>query len=177
MHPPGALPTQSERAFTLAEVMMATMVTLVVLVGLIAAVTMGSEMLDVSRKQTVAMQILRNEVEHVHLKDWAAVSALPANASITINGNGSGLSSGSATDKQAFALTNYTAGVGDDNLGLMNAAKDFTCTLVVTPVPSRANLLRLDYTVLWTGGNRRKTYTRTSSTYYGKNGLNLYYQR
>lgn len=156
---------------------MATVVTLVVLVGLVAAVTMGSEMLDVSRKQTVAMQILRNEVEHVHLKDWATVSALPASASVTINSDGNGLSAGGAADRQAFALTNYTVAVGDDNLGLMNAAKDFTCTLAVTPVPARANLLRLDYTVIWTGGNRRKTYTRTSSTYYGKNGLNLYYQR
>ena len=156
---------------------MATMVTLMVLVGLIAAVTMGSEMLDVSRKQTVAMQILRNEVEHVHLKNWATVSSLPASASVTINSAGNGLSSGAPADRQAFALTNYTAGIGDDNLALMNVAKDFTCTLAVSPVPSRANLLRLDYTVAWTGGNRRKTYTRTSSTYYGKNGLNLYYQR
>lgn len=179
MHPPGAFPTQSDRAFTLAEVMMATVVTLVVLVGLVAAVTMGSEMLDVSRKQTVAMQILRNEIEHVHLKDWATVSAaVPSNFSITINAAGTGLSAGNPSDQKAFALTNSTnlaVGPYAFNTSLMRVAKDFTCTLAISSV--RANLLRLDYTVTWTGGNRRKTYTRTSSTYYGKNGLSLYYQR
>ena len=179
MHPPGALPTQSRRAFTLLEVMMATVVTLVVLVGLIAAVTMGSEMLDVSRKQTVAAQILRNEVEQLHLKDWATVSAtVPANYSITINGAGNGVSAGAVADQKAFALTNSTnlpLGPYVYNLSLMNVAKDFTCTLAVTNV--RANLLQFTYTVTWKGGNRRKSYTRTSSTYYGKNGLNVYYQR
>jgi Tfp pilus assembly protein PilE len=183
MHPAGAQSTQSRHAFTLIEVMMATLVTLVALVGLIAAVTMGSEMLDVSRKQTVAMQILRNEVEQVHLKNWATVSALPANASITINSAGTGLSAGGVTDQQKFALTNYTysyappyaGGVNDDNTSLMSVAKDFSCSLVITTV--RANLVRLTYTVTWTAGNQRKTYVRISSTYYGKTGLNLYYQK
>ena len=182
MHPTKAQPKQAGRAFTLAEVMMATAVVLVAVVGLISAVTMGSEMLDVSRKQTVAMQLLRNEVDHVHMRSWAAVSALPATASITINSAGSGLAAGGAADQQAFALTNYTfsytppvVAFNDDNAGLMGVARDFTCLLAKTTV--RANLLRFTYTVTWTGGNRRKSYTRTSSTYYGKNGLNAYYQR
>ena len=160
---------------------MATVVTLVALVGLIAAITMGSEMLDVARKQTVAMQILRNEVEHVHLKDWSSFpSVLPASFSITINDTGNGLSAGSAADQNAFALTNATnlsVGPYTFNNGLMSVAKDFTCTLTIAAVPLRANVLRFDYTVTWKTGNQHKTYTRTSSTYYGKNGLNVYYRR
>ena len=181
---------------------MATVVTLVALVGLIAAVTMGAEMLDVSRKQTVAMQILRNEVENIHLQNWTTVSnlppsgtitfnLLPASASITINTAGTGLSAGGVADQQSFALTNYTysyaapytVGVFDDNTNLMSVAKEFTLTVdkttVVDPIThvARPNLFALTYTVTWTAGNRRKTYFRTSSTYYGKTGLNLYYQK
>jgi Tfp pilus assembly protein PilV len=178
MHPPGAQFKPPTRGLTLIEVMMATTVTLVAVVGLISAVTIGAEMLDVSRKQTVAMQILRNEVDHVHLKSWAAVAALPATASITINSDGTGLSAGGAADQQAFALTNYTSStLADDNVNLMREAKGFTCSLVKAPVPLKANLFQLTYTISWTSGNRLKTYTRKSSTYYGKSGLNVYYQR
>ena len=166
---------------------MATVVTLVALVGLIAAITMGSEMQDVSRKQTVAMQIIRNEIDGVHLLSWATVSALPTNASITINSSGTGLVSCSpaGTGQTAFALTNYTTsyappylgGANDDNTSLMSVAKAFNITLAVTTIAGRANFLVLTYTVTWTGGNRHKVYTRSGTTYYGKNGLNLYYQR
>lgn len=178
MHFHGARPSRSKSAFTLGEVMMATVVTLVALVGLLAAVTMGSEMLDVSRKQTVATQLLRNEIEQVHLRDWATVTILPAAASITVNGAGNGLSAGAAADQKTFALsnsTNRTAGPYVLNVNLANMAKDFTCTFVKATI--RTNLYQLTYTVTWTSGNRRKLYVRTSSTYYGKTGLNLYYRR
>jgi Tfp pilus assembly protein PilV len=165
----------SIRALTLAEVMMATVVTLVAVVGLIQAVTIGAEMLDVSRKQTIAMQLIRNEIEGVHLKDWATVSSL-TNSSLTINSAGTGLTA-SATDaaKRTFALTNYSTTTTDDNVTLMGSAKGFTCSLTVATV--RPNLLQLSYTVTWTGGNRRKDYSRSGTTYYGKYGLNLYYRR
>ena len=180
MHPRGAQSTQSDQAFTLAEVMMATAVTLVAVVGLIMAVTMGSEMLDIARKQTVAMQIMGNEIESIHLRDWTTASALlvPGNYSITVNSNGTGFSLGSATDKKAFALSNSTSLATPpfvDNSNLISSAKGFTCSLTVTLV--RTNLLQFTYTVTWIGGNLRKTYSRTSTTYYGKTGLNLYYQR
>lgn len=183
MHPPGARSTQSRQAFTLAEVMMATVVTLVVLVGLIAAVTIGAEMLDVSRKQMVAMQIIRNEVDSIHLQSWTTVTNLPASASITINSTGSDFSAGNNADKQSFALTNYSFTPANYNVGLMSVAKEFTLTLnktvFIDPIThvARLNLFVLTYTVTWTAGNQRKTYVRISSTYYGKNGLNLYYQK
>lgn len=185
MHPRGAHPTQSNQAFTLAEVMMATVVTMVALVGLIAAVTMGSEMLDVSRKQTIALQILRNETESIHLQTWTMVSNLPPSGAITINTvplsavvtvNSTG-NDVSGSNIQSFALTNYGSVPSNYNLGLLSVAKEFTLTLSKTTVVSRPNLFVLTYTVTWTAGNRRKTYVRTSSTYYGKTGLNLYYQK
>jgi Tfp pilus assembly protein PilV len=169
----------SFRAFTLAEVMMATVVTLVAVVGLVQAVTIGAEMLDVSRKQTVAMQLIRNEIEGVHLQSWTTVNnALTTGGpfSLTINSAGTGLTAtATSAARKAFALTNYSTVTTDDNVSLMGVAKDFTCSLTVTTV--KANLLQLTYTVTWTGGNRRKDYSRSSTTYYGKYGLNLYYRR
>ena len=171
MHPPRTFHFTSVTAFTLAEVMMATVVTLVAIVGLVRAITIGAEMLDVSRKQTVAVLLIRNEIDNVHLKDWATVSAISSPSTITINGAGTS-ASGSVT---AFALTNYTALTTDDNTTLMNQAKGFTFTLTIATV--KANMLQLTYTVGWTGGNRRKSYTRTGTTYYARYGLNLYYRK
>ena len=176
---------------------MATAVTLVAVVGLIQAVTIGAEMLDVSRKQTIAMQIIRNEIEGVHLKDWATVSTFPNSASITVNNQGTGLAWCFTTNpnivnptaEKAFALTNYTNSytppypttpnppANDDNTNLLSAARNFTLSLSVTNITGRSNFLVLTYTVTWTSGNRRKVLTRTGTTYYGKNGLNLYYRR
>ncbi len=157
---------------------MATVVTLVAVVGLISAVTMGSEMLDIARKQTVAMQIIRNEIDGIHLQNWAMVSGtLPVSATVTINDNGTDFTvSTGAADKQAFALTNYSSSPANYNLGLMNVAKGFTLSLTKSAT-SQANLWALTYTVTWNGGNMRKGYSRSSVTYYGKTGLNLYYQK
>jgi hypothetical protein len=146
-------------------------------VGLIQAITIGSEMLDLSRRQSVAMQVIRNEVDNVHLLDWTVVSAIPVGTTFTINVNDAGTAlSPNPGDAAKFALTNYTPlTTTDDNVSLMALAKGFQCDLTVTAV--KTNLLQLTYKVTWTAGNQRKTYYRTGTTYYGKNGLNLYYRR
>ncbi|MDB6169361.1 MAG: hypothetical protein JWM88_2225 [Verrucomicrobia bacterium] len=187
MHPSLTNKAGPSAAFTLAEVMMATVVVLVAVVGLIQAVTIGSEMLDVGRKQTIAMQIVRNEIENLHLKDWATVSAMPSSAYITVNSRGAGLvdSWPSAIGQTAFALMNHTnsytppwsAGNYDDNINLMALAKDFRLAVAITNVSGRADFLLFNYTVTWTGGSQRMVYSRTAVTYYGRYGLNVYYRR
>jgi hypothetical protein len=174
-------------AFTLAEVMMATVVALVAVVGLIQAVTIGAEMLDISRKQTVAFQLIQNEIDNLRLKDWATVNAMPSSAYVVVNSAGTGLVSGSpsGTAQTAFALTNYTQSYtppysgasNDDNANLLRLAKDFRLTRDVAAISGHTNFIGVIYTVTWTAGNRGKTYTRSGVTYYGKNGLNLYYQK
>jgi Tfp pilus assembly protein PilV len=187
MHPTRLSKISAADAFTLFEVMMATIVTLVAIVGLIQAVTIGSEMQDVARKQATAMQIIRNEIDGVHLQSWATVSAFPTSASITINSAGTGLQActPAATGQSAFALTNYTTSytppftkqANDDNTRLMALAQGFVCSLAITTITGRSNFLVLTYSVTWTGGNRQKTYTRSGTTYYGASGLNVYYRR
>ena len=166
---------------------MASIVTVVAIVGLIQAVTIGSEMQDVGRKQATAMQIIRNEIDRVHLQTWSTVNAFPTSATITINSAGTGLQActPAATGQTAFALTNYTQSytppftnqANDDNTRLMALAKGFVCSLSITTISGRANFLVLKYSVTWTSGNRQKTYTRSGTTYYGAYGLNVYYRR
>jgi type IV pilus assembly protein PilV len=77
--------SERNRAFTIVEVMMAVVVMLAGVIGMIQALTSGAEMIDFSRKQTIATQIIHSELDNLHLSNWTAVSALPASATITIN--------------------------------------------------------------------------------------------
>lgn len=78
-------PTSDQNAFTLVEVFFAAGLMLVGVVGMIQALTIGSEMLDVARKQTLAEQIIQSEIDKVRMNSWTTINALPASATITIN--------------------------------------------------------------------------------------------
>ena len=64
--------------FTLIEVMSAAAVLALALVGMIQVVVSGSEMLDVSKKQTIAMQIIHGQLEQIRLLSWDQVGQLGA---------------------------------------------------------------------------------------------------
>ena len=65
--------------------MIAAGVMLAGIMGMIQVVISGSEMLDVSRKQTVAMQIIHGQIDSIRLNDWSTIGALPtASTSVTI---------------------------------------------------------------------------------------------
>ena len=83
MHP--HLRRSRRKAFTIIEVMMAAAVMLAGIMGMIQVVVSGSEMIDVSRKQTIAAQIIHSEIDKLHLNDWTTVNAFPSSAAITIN--------------------------------------------------------------------------------------------
>jgi prepilin-type N-terminal cleavage/methylation domain-containing protein len=168
----------SRRAgFTLVEVMMAATILVVGFIGLIQAVTIGSETLDTARKQQVATQIIAAEIEQLRAGAWATIANLPATATITIDSTGT--ASGNET---SFALCNYTSGNGDDNTALLALAKGFTCSYTRTRLrptgatASTVTFLKFVYTVTWTS-NTGRTYSRTTETYFGMNGLHLSYQR
>jgi prepilin-type N-terminal cleavage/methylation domain-containing protein len=159
------------QGFTLIEVMMAATILVVGFVGLIQAVTIGTEMLDTARKQVVAQQIINGEITALRLGSWSQVTAaLPSPCSITVNDTGTA-ATGSLT---YVGLTNFTASTTDDNTSLMAVAKGFTCTLTKTWV--RSNYYRLTYTVSWTG-NTGRSYTRTQQVFFGSNGLQLSYKK
>jgi len=136
-------------AFTLVEVLMAAVIMLVGVVGMIDAIKIGSEMLDLSRKQTIALQIIHSEIDQVHLSSW--------------------------TEVQQFQATSPSYDPCTNGLKVQGiSAGFFSCIRVVSDV--RTDLKKITYTVTWTG-NTGRSYSRSSSTYVGKNGLYVAYQR
>lgn len=140
--------------FTLVEVMMAAGVMLMALVGMIQVVVSGSEMLDVARKQTIAMQIIHGQIDNIRLSNWSTVNGYSASQTVTV----------SSTVTNGF----------DFGSNLPAVATNFTCTRTIATV--RTDLKQVTFTVIWTG-NTGRTYRRSGSTYYGNNGLYVTYQR
>lgn len=163
--------------FTLVEVMMAMTIVLVGVVGMMQAVTIGTEALDTARKQQVAQQVVAAEIGRLRDGSWSVIANLPATATISIDR--AGVISG---DTIRFALSNYTAAATDDHTELSTLAGGFTCSLAATRVrPTAATaatvtFVKVVYTVSWTSSSGR-AHTRRTETYLGQNGLHLSYQQ
>lgn len=163
--------------FNLIEVMMATTILLAGFVGLIQAVTIGSESLDAARKQQIAAQIIAAEVEKLRGGPWSRIAALPAAGTVTIDAAGA-----ISGDTTSFALSNYTAVADDDNTALASLARGFACSFTRTRLrpafasASTVAYLKLAYTVTWKS-NTGRTHSRRAETYLGMNGLHLSYQK
>lgn len=130
--------------FTLIEVMLAAAVMLAGIMGMMQVVTSASEMLDASRKQTIATQMMHGEIEKIRVTDWAQLELLPETQEVPVNSSFQPISEG------------------------------FRCSRAISTV--RAGMKQISYTVTWTG-NTGRSYSRSSSTYVGKNGLYVAYQR
>jgi hypothetical protein len=156
---PTAQKIKSTRGFTIMEVALAATVLALTLVGMIQVVESGSEMLDLSRKQTIAAQMLQDEIDQLRLMTWTQVTNLPLT------------STNISTDS---TFSNFAQQLG----GVFPFTGTRIVAVVEPPQPS-ANpplLVQVTFTVTWTGVTGH-VYTRTSTTYVGKNGLNVAYQR
>jgi type II secretory pathway pseudopilin PulG len=150
-------------AFTLVELMMAAAVLALAVVGMIQVVVSGSEMLDTSRKQTIAAQIIHGQLENIRLRDWTQIAALPATASVKVD----------AADSDGDQTANVQAGfVFGPNLPAL--CRDFECQRTIAS--ARTDLKQVTFTVTWKGSTGR-THSRSGWTYVGKNGLYVTYQR
>jgi hypothetical protein len=164
-------------AFTIMEVAMAATVLALTLVGMIGAIESGTQMLDLSRKQTIAGQILHGEMDEVRQLSWTTVSAYPAGPTTLAMTTGD-----PNYDPMLVALA--------QQLGWSTpyAGYPFTVTRTVACVqPAQLNLmpspyvntplvLQVTYTVSWTGVTGL-SYSRSSTTYVSQNGLPVAYQR
>jgi len=156
---------------------MAMAVVVVGMVGLVQAVTIGSETLDTTRKQQVALRLVESELDRLRGGDWNTIANLPAAAAISINSSGA-----ISGDTVYFALSNFTAAAGDDNTALSALAGGFSCSLAATRVrPTAATtatvtFVKVVYTVTWTSSGGR-SHARRIETYLGKNGLHLSHQQ
>ena len=145
--------------FTLVEVMMAAAVMIMALVGMIQVIVSGSEMLDMSRKQTIAMQIIHGQIDNVRLSSWSTIAGYPYSRTVYVDD----------ADQSINISKDFVFG---SNIPAIS--KGFRCTRTVTSV--RTDLKQITFTVTWTS-NTGRSYQRSGSTYYGNNGLYVTYQR
>jgi len=158
----------SSQGFTIMEVALAATVLALTLVGMIQVVDSGSEMLDLSRKQTIAGQILHSEIDQVRLQSWTTLTNYPAGP------------------------TQFTTTLGPEYdpvlAGLaqqLGGSFPYTLTRTVSCIEPPGNpypyavqplLLQVTFTVGWTGVTGHP-YLRRSTTYVSQNGLSAAYQR
>ena len=71
---------RSKDGFTLIEVMVGTALMLVIFAGGFGALMQGNRLIEGSRDETRASQILQSEIEDLRTHDWATLTALPTEA-------------------------------------------------------------------------------------------------
>lgn len=188
------------------EVALAATVLALTLTGMIGVVESGAQMLDLSRKQTMAAEILHSEIDQLRLQSWAVIagepesvgssgsslptfyfysttqvgnSATPQTLSVPGNGYPAGPTSLTSSNDPSFAqfVANYP-----------KASSIFTLTRTVSCIePAQTNtnpsaysstplLIQVTFTITWKGITGR-SYSRTATTLVGQNGLSTTYQK
>jgi Tfp pilus assembly protein PilV len=142
---------RTTRGFTMLEVAGAATVLALTLTGMIGVVESGSRMLDLSRKQTEAAQILHSEIEELRMSSWTTVTNLVSyNPAPTIDSNFDASANG------------------------FSAAR--TVTVLQTDTNNNPTLVQVTYTVSWKGITGIP-YSRSSTTHVAKYGVNTSYKR
>lgn len=80
---PSEVPFRSHRAFTVAEVMFATLVLIFAITSAISVIQRGFNSIDSSRNYIVAGQIIQSEVERIRVSPWTTTSTVTGIADYT----------------------------------------------------------------------------------------------
>jgi Tfp pilus assembly protein PilV len=162
-------------AFTIVEVMMASVILVVGFMGMIQAITIGSEMLATAQRQTLAAQILEHEIGRYRLDSWSTVNGLADSAAATYSSDLTALNTAITASGVSYQLardvTDLTTDLREITL-TVTWTKSGTTTAATTATGSW--LQRLSFS----GASPiARTYTRKTTAYFGKYGLNLNVQR
>ena len=170
------------KGFTIVEVMMASAILVVGFMGMIQGVTIGSEMMATARRQTLAAQLISHETEKLRLSSWSTVSGLTTSSTaITIDSQFTNSIAACGLTSSTITLARTTANIDTDGDSVTDL-KEVTFTVTwnksgtttAAPTPTGSWLDQLSFS---NPSAIARTYTRTSTAYYGKYGLNLAYQR
>ncbi|HEY4246845.1 MAG TPA: prepilin-type N-terminal cleavage/methylation domain-containing protein [Lacunisphaera sp.] len=160
--------------FTIIEVLMAAAILTVGFMGLVEAVTMCSGMMDEARRQTLATQILNNEIEKMRFYQWTDPQLQATVVQNPID---------SAHYPDSPFLDAISASGATYSLSLSGS---FVDPLTNANVASDTGLYERIFTVTWVVKSSRRdksgnpvtfTHSRTNTSYFGKYGLNLSDQR
>lgn len=172
-------PTLSKRraaqGFTIVEVMMASVILVVGFIGMIQAVTIGSEMLATARRQTLAAQILNHEMEKLRLASWSTLSALADSAAATYDSDQQSLDDAIAASGVTFNLARDVSAPTTDLVEVtltVTWTKGGTTTAASTPTGSWLDVISFQRET-----PIARTYTRSSTSWFTKYGLNHAIQR
>src|SRR6478736_7583529 len=161
--------------FTIVEVMMASVILVVAFFGMIQAITIGSEMMATSRRQTIASQIITHEIEKLRLKDWTTIYAYTAIPSATYTSDSDDLNAAIAGSGVTFTLATSVSTVVTD---LREVTFTVTWTKSGTTTAAAATSGSWLQRLTFSGQSPiARTYTRVGVGYFTKYGLNLSTQR
>lgn len=175
---PSPLAPQLRRSdgFTIVEVMMAAVILVVGFMGMITAITLGSEMIATARRQTIANQIIAHESEKLRLKSWSYLTnTLTSASAATYSSDSAELNTAITTSGVTFSLAISVATVTTDLREVtftVSWTKSGTTTASSAPSGSWLNQL-----TFYRPTAIARTYTRVGVAYYTKYGLNLSTQR
>jgi len=163
--------TYRQSGFTIIEVMLASVILVVGFVGMIQGITIGSEMMATARRQTIAAQILDHEIGKLRLQDWTAISALTSSSAATYSSDQASINTAIAASGVSFTLASTVTTITTD---LREVTFTVTWTKAGTstaaPTVSGSWLDQISFTKQ---SPIARTYTRKSTAYFGKYGLNL----
>jgi hypothetical protein len=143
--------------------------------GMIQAVTIGSEMLATAKRQALAQQILDHEMEKLRLSGWSTVSGLSSTGASAYTSDLAALNSAIAASGVTFNLSRSVATLTTDLVEVtftVTWTKGGTTTAASTPTGSWLQQLSF-----YRESPVARTYTRKSTTWFGKYGLNQAAQR
>lgn len=156
-----ALPRRGARGFTIIEVMMAAAILVVGFMGMIQALTIGSEMMATARRQTLANQMITQEIEKLRLTDW---SSLPPSGTSSL------------TPDASFTDAIAACGLTPSGITLSRTVTDLD-----VDADGTTDLKEITITLSWSKGatsaSQAATYMRSMRAYFGKYGVNLNTQR
>lgn len=180
----GCVALRKSKGFTIVEVMMAAVILVVGFIGMIQAITIGSEMLATARRQNLATQIINHELEKLRLVDFTTIDGYAAGPT-TIS-----IDSQFSAAITACGLTTDTSNSANPYIQLDRSVADVVsggmCQVTFTVTWQKSGTTAVANTVtgswlekLSLGGNAsiRRTYVRKGFGFYGKYGLNLNAQR
>jgi len=172
---PNPIPHRPTSGFTIVEVMMASVILVVGFLGMIQAITIGTEMLATARRQGIASQIISHETDKLRLKNWTYISALTSAAAATYSSDSAAINTAIATSGTTFTLATTVTTITTD-------LREVTFTVTwtksgTTAEASTATGSWLQQLAFSRNSPISRTYTRSSTAYFGKYGLNLNLQR
>jgi len=155
--------------------MMAAVILVVGFMGMIQAITIGSEMLATAQRQNLAAQILDHEIGKLRLNSWSSISALTDTSAATYSSDLTAINNSITSSGVSFQLERDVTDLTTDLREV---------TLTVTWTKSGTTTDATAATGSWLQGLSfsgaapiARIYTRKSTAYFGKYGLNLNVQR